>query len=139
MLLKDKRIFIAEDNMQNRIIFQLALVPQGASIDIEYRGADTLYRLSCLSHVDLIILDLMLANGISGFDVCAEIRAQPRYSTVPIVAVSAMDAGIAVPQAVAAGFSGFIAKPINKRLFAQQIARILAGEAVWYVGESRHA
>jgi len=53
------------------------------------------------------------------------------------VAVSAMDPSVAIPQARQKGFSGFIAKPIDNRLFPQQIAQIIEGEQVWSIGERR--
>ncbi|MCA0457739.1 MAG: response regulator [Chloroflexi bacterium] len=135
MILKDKRIFIVEDNMQNRLIFQMALIRQGASVDFERWGRDTLYHLQNMSHIDLIILDLMLADGISGLDLFDQIRQVPKYSALPIIAVSAMDPSIAIPKTRAKGFSGFIAKPIDNILFPKQLVSILNGEKVWSVGE----
>ncbi len=135
MLLNGKRIFIVEDNPQNRVVFKMALVRHGATVDFERWGRDSLYQLNQALNLDLIILDLMLAEGISGFDVFVEIRNLPNFATTPIIAVSAMDAALAVPRARALGFSAFIAKPIDNQLFPQQIARILTGEPVWYTGE----
>lgn len=135
MILKDKRIFIVEDNMQNRLIFQMALIRQGASVDFERWGRDTIYHMQNTSRIDLIVLDLMLADGISGFDIFDQIRALPKYNSVPIIAVSAMDPSIAIPKARAQGFSGFIAKPIDNMLFPKQLASIIEGEHVWSVGE----
>ena len=135
MLLKGKHIFVVEDNMQNRVIFQMSFIRHGAVVDFERRGRETLARLNELSEVDLIILDLMLAEGISGFDLYDEIRAIAKFSATPIVAVSAMDPGLAIPKTLAKGFSGFIAKPIDNHLFPKQIARIIDGEAIWYAGE----
>jgi len=137
MILKGKRIFIVEDNPQNRVVFQITLVRQGASVDFERWGAKTIYHLQNISHIDLIILDLMLAGEISGFDIYDDIRALPAYDKLPIVAVSAMDPSVAIPQARQKGFSGFIAKPIDNRLFPQQIAQIIEGEQVWSIGERR--
>ena len=135
MILKEKRIFIVEDNMQNRLVFQMSLIRHGASVDFERWGRDTLYHLQNLSRVDLIVLDLMLADDVSGFDIFDKIRALPKYNTVPIIAVSAMDPSIAIPKTRKQGFSGFIAKPIDATQFPKQIASIIAGEAVWSVGE----
>jgi CheY-like chemotaxis protein len=134
-LLKGKRIFIVEDNLQNRVIFQMALMQQGAQVDFERSGHDTIYRLTGMSNVDLIILDLMLKDNISGFDLYDEIRALPELSSVPIIAVSAMDPAVAVPQVREKGFSGFIAKPIDNRLFPKQIAAIIEGESIWDTGQ----
>jgi CheY-like chemotaxis protein len=135
MLLSGKHIFVVEDNLQNRVVFQMALVRQGAFVDFERRGRDALFHLECASRVDLIVLDLMLADGVSGFNLYDEIRSNPKLADVPIIAVSAMDYAIAVPSARAKGFNGFIAKPIDSRLFPQQLARALEGEQVWFTGD----
>jgi len=135
MLLQDRRIFIIEDNTQNRIVFQMVFINQGAAVEFERRGSDAIARLQSIHQVDLIILDLMLANGISGFDIFDQIRVLPKFAEVPIVAVSAMDPAVALPKARAMGFNGFIAKPIVNRLFPEQLAAIIGGEKVWYAGE----
>jgi two-component system, cell cycle response regulator DivK len=135
MILKSKHIFIVEDNLQNRVVFQMALTRQGATVDFERWGRDTLAQLKKLSFTyHLIILDLMLAEGVSGFEIYNEIRDLPNYADTPIVAVSAMDPALAIPKAQAQGFAGFITKPIDNHLFPQQIAKLIDGEKVWYTG-----
>jgi len=135
MLLQGKNLFLVEDNLQNRVIFQMCLIRHGAIVEFERWGRDTQSRLKRMTPPDAIILDLMLADGVSGFDLIDEIRGLPAYKTTPIVAVSAMDPESAIPKARTKGFSGFIAKPIDDRLFALQIAQIMSGESVWYTGE----
>lgn len=141
MLLRGKTIFIVEDNVQNRVIFQMALVRHGAVVEFERRGPDAMFRLSntAMPQVDLIILDLMLTDGISGFDVYDQIRSVEKYEAIPIIAVSAMDPSIAVPKVRAKNFAGFIAKPINASLFAKQMADIIDGTPVWYLGDRSFA
>jgi len=131
MNLKDKHIFIVEDDMHNRVIFQVLLNQHGAQVYFEKSGRESLYRLRQLPHVELIILDLMLAEGYSGLDIFDEIRSIPEYDQVPILAVSATDPSIGIPQTQARGFSGFISKPIEKSQFAAQIDTVLKGEQVW--------
>jgi len=135
MLLKNRSVFIVEDNIQNRIVFQMTLVVEGAKLEFERWGRDAIYRLNNQRSVDLIILDLMLHNDVSGYDIFTEIRANSKYDAIPIVAVSAAEPAIALPRTRQMGFSGFIAKPIDDELFAKQIAQILSGEKVWYTGE----
>lgn len=138
MLLKNKSIFVVEDNSLNRIVFQMALLVEGAKLEFERWGRDAVNRLSYQRSVDLIILDLMLHNDVSGYDIFTEIRANPKYDAIPIVAVSAAEPAIALPKTRQMGFSGFIAKPINDDLFPKQIAQILEGKKVWYTGERYH-
>lgn len=131
MLLKDKRVFIVEDNLMNRSVMQFILEQQGATVEFERWGLDTCDRLQKFLPVDIILLDLMLPNGMSGFDVYDNIREMPECESIPIMAVSAKQGDAVIPQAQAKGFSGFISKPIDRREFAKQIASVINGEPVW--------
>src|SRR5664279_615543 len=122
MLLSGKKIFIAEDNMQNRIIFQMILHKHGAQVVFERWGADALFQLKFQVKVDIIILDLMLAHGVSGYDIIDQIRALPQFDGIPVVAVSAVEPSMAIPKARQKGFAGFIAKPVDDELFPKQLA-----------------
>jgi CheY-like chemotaxis protein len=134
MLLKDKLVFIVEDNTQNRVIFQVILIRQGARVEFERWGKDAVYRLKSFKQVDVIVLDLALAQGVSGYDIFDEIRALPQFEKVPIVAVSATDPVIGIPKTKLKGFNGFIAKPIDDVEFPRQLAKVIDGETVWDTG-----
>src|SRR5579859_7869386 len=133
MLLKGKHIFIVEDNIENRVVYKMVLTMQGAKITFERWGEGTLVLLKQAQRVDLIILDLMLTAGTSGFDIFDTIRSQPEYNAIPIIAVSASEPIHAMAVAQSKGFSGYIAKPIDDGLFPKQLARIIAGNKVWSI------
>ena len=135
MSIQGRTIFIVEDNPINRAIYQIIMLRNGATVEFDRWGRETLYRLERFGRVDLIILDLMLGMGDSGYQIFEKIRQLPAYNETPIVAVSAADPSIAIPKTKKMGFSGFIAKPIDDDLFPQQLADIIAGESVWYAGE----
>jgi CheY-like chemotaxis protein len=135
MLLKGRCIFIVEDNPQNRVVFTMALKLHGATIEFDRWGGNSIFHLSAFDKVDLIILDLMLPGGVSGYDIHDNIRCLPRYRTVPIIAVSGAEPSIALPKAQRHGFDGFIAKPIDVDLFPKQVAKVIGGEPVWFMGE----
>jgi CheY-like chemotaxis protein len=132
MMLKGKHIFIVEDNLTNRVVFQMSLVVEGAKVDFERWGRDTISQLQSYSQIDLIILDLMLPNGVSGYDIFTEIRTHREFDHIPIVAVSATESAVAIPKTQEMGFSGFIAKPIHESLFPRQLVQILNKEKIWY-------
>lgn len=132
--LRDKHIFIIEDNTENRLIFQLIFMKHEAQTGFDRWGTEALVRMRNVTQIDVIILDLMLSDGASGFDIFKQIRSVPRFADTPIVAVSAMEPAIAIPKAQKLGFNGFISKPIDKALFPMQIASIIEGEEVWYTG-----
>ncbi len=129
--LQNRRIFIVEDNLENRIVFQMALAPLLVRLEFDRWGHDTLARLHAFEPVDLIILDLMLPGGKSGFDIYDDIRAVPTFARTPIIAVSASNAEVSIPIAQAKGFQGYIAKPFDAAHFADLVSRILSGEAIW--------
>ncbi len=133
-LLKGKRIFIVEDNLPNRIIYQTLLMQYGARVEFERWGRDTLSRLKNFPNADLIVLDLMLTDGLTGYDIIAKLRALPQYASVPIVAVSASDPSDAITRTQATGFNGFIAKPIDDQLFPRQLLQVMNGQPVWHAG-----
>lgn len=134
MSLKDKQILIVEDDTLNRVVYQMTLGLQGAKLEFDRWGRDAVFRLLSSRQWDLIILDLMLYGGLSGFDVFTEIRKRPEYAHVPVVAISASEPSIAIPKARELGFSGFISKPIDEALICHQIERLIAGEQIWYDG-----
>jgi CheY-like chemotaxis protein len=133
VLLKGKRIFYVEDDLTNRSLVQLVLEQHGASMRFERWGTDdALRRLHDFAPVDLILLDLMLPDNVSGYDIFNAIREDEHFNAVPIVALSAADPSIEMSKARAYGFSGFISKPISLIDFPQQIKALIEGEVVWF-------
>ena len=80
--------------------------------------------------VDLILLDIQIP-GEDGYQVLRQIRATPALAEIKIVAVTANVMTSDLERTQAAGFDGFIGKPLKIKRFPEQIRRILAGEAVW--------
>lgn len=134
MHLRGKRIFVVEDNVDNRVIYQLLFTREGAAVEFERWGPDAVSQLKRFRPVDLIVLDLMLARGASGYDIFTDIRALDEFADVPIIAVSSADPSEAIYRTQQLGFSGYIAKPIDHRLFPEQLQRIIEGERVWHEG-----
>ncbi len=133
MSLKGKRIFYVEDDVGNKAVAQLILEMAGVLFAFERWGTEnTIAKLRAFMPVDLIMLDLMLAHQVSGYDVFEAIRREPEFGHIPIVAVSAADPSVEIPKARDKGFAGFIGKPISLRLFPRQIAELINGGQVWY-------
>ncbi|MFN8527147.1 MAG: response regulator [Anaerolineae bacterium] len=133
MSLRGKHIFIVDDNVFNRATYQIILFAKGAYVEFDRWGRDTVKLLQGKPHIDLIILDLMLPMGVTGYGLFTAIREIPGFETKPILAVSASDPYSAMEKCREMGFSGYIAKPINEEAFPDQIARVMRGESVWDV------
>ena len=131
MILSEKVILITEDNSINRITFMMSLMLEGARVEFNRFGQGTVRAVSRLRNIDLIILDLMLMRGTSGYEQFKELRQIPELAHVPIIAVSAAEPIEAIAKCKDLGFSGFIPKPIDEREFPSQVARIINGEEIW--------
>jgi CheY-like chemotaxis protein len=131
MLLKDKRIFILEDHAGNLAVMLTLLQREGAITKQDRWGKETISKLQDFAPVDIILLDLMVSETVSGYDVFDDIRSLAEFVQVPIVAVSASEPSVAIPETRKRGFSGFIAKPINIDHFPKQLAQVLEGESLW--------
>ncbi len=130
-LLDNKNIFVIEDDATNLAIVSSILRRNGATLVYDRWGLQTITKMTRLAHIDLILLDLMLPNDISGYDVYAEIQTQSVLKDIPVVVVSASDPNLEMAKAKSLGIKGFISKPIHRKTFPKYLARILNGEEVW--------
>ncbi|MBN1310944.1 MAG: response regulator [Anaerolineae bacterium] len=131
MLLKQKRVFVVEDDPTNMAIIATVLKDAGALVIQDPWNYDTIERLVQSLPVDVILLDLMLRRGESGYDIFDKIKSRSELAPIPVVVVSASDPGVEMNKARDKGFKGYIAKPIRRAAFVQSIAAVLDGEPVW--------
>ncbi len=83
-----------------------------------------------LPQVDLFLVDINMP-GKSGFELLSLVRQHERLRTARVVAVTAGVFAEDVEKARAAGFDGFISKPLKTAIFGNQLQRILDGDAIW--------
>lgn len=104
-----KRIALVEDNPDNRLLVQ-AMIGDRYDIDEYESGPEVLAGLGrCLA--DLVLLDISLP-GMDGIAVLNQLRADPRTAGLPVVALTAHAMTGDRERFFAAGFNGYITKPI---------------------------
>lgn len=74
---------------------------------------------------DLAVLDIMMP-GLSGLDVCRELRADPATSEVPIILLTARAQEADVETGFAVGADDYIVKPFSPRELASRVQAVLA-------------
>lgn len=131
MSLNGKRIAVVEDDVTNMAIMVTLLRQQGAVVIQDPWNSDTVSRLKAMMPIDLILLDLMLRYGVSGYDIFDKIQACPELANVPVVIVSASDPALEMNRAREKGVRGYIEKPISYTDFVPQINSVLHGAEVW--------
>jgi len=128
------QVLVVEDNADNLFIatdlLQLVLKVRYCNARASGRQLFKLLESMPTLQPDLILLDIQIPHE-DGYTVLQQIRKHPRLQDTVVVAVTANFMPQDVERARAAGFNGFIGKPISSRRFPQQIERVLAGDAVW--------
>jgi diguanylate cyclase (GGDEF)-like protein len=77
---------------------------------------------------EIVLLDIDMPV-LDGNEVCRRLRAEPRFSTVPIVIVTGHQDSAAVRRAFEAGATDFISKPVNWALLPHRLEYILRNAA----------
>lgn len=73
---------------------------------------------------DVLVLDVMLP-GVSGFEICRQIRRDPELYTMPILIVSAMRSEEEVLHGIAQGADDYLAKPFNGKTLLKHLDNLL--------------
>jgi CheY-like chemotaxis protein len=118
------RIWVVEDNDTNWELVEFLLTEAGDAVTRAANGEE-LRELATGAPPDLILMDMNLP-GASGLELVTELRADARFGAVPIVALTAHAMRGDRERFLAAGCSGYIAKPIETGSFAAQV-RAFAG------------
>ena len=127
---KDAAVLVVEDNVSNFVLIARILGYLGIHCEWKTSGYEVLEYADTLPRLDLILMDIRLPYE-DGFGAQQKLRASERFKTVPIVAVTAEANLEQMNRARAAGFDGFLGKPLVFDRFPMQIRRLLAGERVW--------
>jgi two-component system cell cycle response regulator DivK len=123
---------VVEDNVSNFVLIARMLGYLGIHCEWKTSGYEVVEYADTLSRLDLILMDIRLPYE-DGYSALKKIRASERLKRVPIVAVTAVASLDQMDKARAAGFDGFLGKPLNPDRFPDQIRHILNGESVWEI------
>jgi CheY-like chemotaxis protein len=113
------RILVIEDNPMNLELMTYLLKAFGHTPLEAVDGLKGLERIR-QEAPDLVLCDLQLP-GIDGFEIVRQVKADPLLRVIPLVAVTAYAMVGDRDTVLAAGFDGYITKPINPETFMQQV------------------
>lgn len=121
-----KKILICDDDA----IFSkvLAAILKEYTIETAYTGHDALRKLHTFSP-DLLLLDVQM-NDLNGFEVCTQVRADPRCPFVKIVFVSGNITLADRMSGYEAGGDDYITKPFDTQEFLAKIRVLLRLKAI---------
>jgi CheY-like chemotaxis protein len=120
------RILIVEDNPANLDLVRYLLESHGYATLTATDGAQGL-RIAREKRPDLILCDLQMPL-VDGYEVSRQIRNDPSLRDIVAIAVTAVSMSGDRAAALAAGFDGYISKPIDPERFVEQIEAYLRPE-----------
>ena len=118
-------ILIIEDNDKNLKLVRDVLQFNGYQTAEAMTAEDGLV-LARSQHPALILLDIQLP-GMDGFAALRQLRADPITKSTPVIAVTASAMEQDRQKILAAGFDGYMTKPINVKKFTEEIRTVLVG------------
>jgi CheY-like chemotaxis protein len=121
--LPPKLVLVVEDNEKNLKLVREILQYRGYRT-VEARTAEEGIELARAHLPDLVLMDIRLP-GMDGMAALEVLRAEPRTAGIPVVAVTASVMPEERDRFRAAGFDGFIEKPIDVRAFPAQVASFI--------------
>jgi adenylate cyclase len=113
------KVLVVDDGPKNVKLLADLLSAKGYAVATAASGAEALTQLAA-EKPDLVLLDVMMP-GMSGYEVCQAIRADPAHAMLPVVLVTALDPTQERARGLEAGADDFLTKPVNQ---AELLARV---------------
>jgi DNA-binding response OmpR family regulator len=118
------RIFIVDDDHEMVEMMATLLDAAGHRVKSNLVGAYAIPQILEM-RPQAVLLDLVM-GGIDGYAMAAELRAQPILVQTKLIMVSGRSDKMWTDKAREAGFTGFIAKPIDLARFVSQVEALIA-------------
>ncbi|MFA6930964.1 MAG: response regulator, partial [Lentisphaeria bacterium] len=113
-------ILIIEDDDSIRELLKITLEGQGFRIIMVAADGETGLQLAKSHQPDLILLDLMLP-GISGVDVCRNLKSQPDLQNIPIIMLTAKSEEADIVLGLELGACDYVTKPFSNKVLVSRI------------------
>jgi two-component system cell cycle response regulator DivK len=117
-------VLIIEDNLRNLKLVRDVLNLRGLAT-LEAETAEDGLALARAEHPDLVLMDVQLP-GIDGVEALSRLRADPRTRDIRVIAVTAFAMKADRDRFLAAGFDGYLEKPIDVRRLPETVVEMLA-------------
>ena len=119
-------ILVVEDHERNRKLARTVLEFRGYNV-VECDDGTPSLELARQHRPALVLMDIQLPV-MDGITALRRLRADPETTHLPVIAVTASVTASERERVVAAGFNGYISKPIDVATFGDTIDAFVAGK-----------
>jgi PAS domain S-box-containing protein len=119
------RVLLVEDNEINQQVATELMEGVGVTVDVAGNGRQAVERLEAAGEpvpYDVVLMDVQMPE-MDGYQATARLRAQPRFASLPIVAMTAHATVEERQRCVDAGMVGHVAKPVDPAALYDVLAR----------------
>lgn len=121
--LAGRRILLVDDMEDSAYMFRSLLETEGATVTAAITAREGLALLA-QEQFDVLISDISMPD-MDGYEFMRAVRAQPALASLPALAASGLGRAKDVQEALEAGFSGHITKPIDIDVLCRKISELL--------------
>lgn len=125
---RHKKILLAEDNEANVIVTKEFLEYSGYDVTVA-RDGHAVVEQAMQDIPDIILMDVQIPNA-NGLDAARRLRSDPRFDSVPIIALTAFAMPGDRERCLAAGMDEYLSKPVTLKTLQQMIERFLERQIV---------
>lgn len=119
-----KCILLVEDKDLNRKVVRIVLKAKGYKV-LEATAAEETLEILQAETPDLILMDIALPGGTDGEELTQQIKADPRWSHVPILALTAVAMKGDRERILRAGCDDYISKPIDTHILVELVDKYI--------------
>lgn len=119
-----RTVLVVEDQEDNRIILTLYLQHVGYRVISAVNGADGIL-VARAERPDLIVMDISMPV-LDGYGALRALREDPELGATPVIALTAHALDTDRESVLAAGFDGYLSKPVEPRVVATEVERAIA-------------
>ena len=111
-VLQNKNVLIADDDVRNIFSLTKALESVDMNVLSAVNGKEALDVLEERTDIDIVLMDMMMPE-MDGYETTRNIRNNPLYKKIPIIAVTAKAMAGDREKCINAGASDYISKPVD--------------------------
>jgi CheY-like chemotaxis protein len=111
-VLQGRRVLVVDDDARNIFALTTVLENQGMEVLSSTNGRDAVDIVRSADPLSVVLMDIMMPD-MDGYETMRQIRREPRFRMLPILALTAKAMKGDREKCLEAGASDYIAKPVN--------------------------